>query len=118
MGLTSVEIEVRGLDCRNKSIKGDFLVDSGATLTVLPENTWKALGIGEESEVTVCMADGRLARRKVGSARIKIGEREAPCQVILGETDDSSVVGVVTLEQLGFSLDPLKRKLNPMPVRM
>lgn len=64
------------------------------------------------------MADGRLSRRKVGAARLRFGGREAHCQVILGEPDDSSLLGVLTLEQLGLSLDPLKRTLNPMPIRM
>ena len=118
MGLTSVQIEIGHSSGAQPEQRGDFLVDSGATLTVLPEGVWKSLAIEPEAEVTVSMADGRLAHRKVGAARIRFQGRQALCQVILGEADDSPLVGVLTLEQLGLALDPLKRSLHAMPIRM
>jgi hypothetical protein len=35
---------------------------------------------------------------------------------IFGEEGDSCLLGALTLEALGFSLDPLRRELNPLPM--
>ena len=36
--------------------------------------------------------------------------------VIFGEPGDSNLLGVVTLEALGYVLDPLKRELRALPM--
>jgi hypothetical protein len=36
--------------------------------------------------------------------------------VIFGERGDSTLLGAVTLEALGVILDPIKRKLRPLPM--
>jgi hypothetical protein len=38
--------------------------------------------------------------------------------VILGEGDDEALLGMVTLEILGFVLNPFKRTLQPMRMLM
>lgn len=118
MGLATVTIRVRGLGKRSRSKSDYFLVDSGSTLTVLPEAYWKELNLKPIDEVSVSLADGRVEKRRVGHAFIEYEGREAPTRVILGEIDDSKLLGAVTLEELGLVLDPLKRKLYPMQYRM
>ena len=36
--------------------------------------------------------------------------------VIFGDGEDSTLLGTVTLEALGFVLDPFKRELRPLPL--
>jgi len=43
---------------------------------------------------------------------IKLGGAD----VIFGQEDDSTLLGVLTLEALGLVLDPLKRQLKPLPM--
>jgi hypothetical protein len=38
--------------------------------------------------------------------------------VLLGEPDDSLLLGVVALEEMGLLFDPLKRTLSAMEIRM
>jgi hypothetical protein len=38
--------------------------------------------------------------------------------VIFGEADDASLAGIVTLEELGIILDPVRRALRPMPMTL
>jgi len=43
-------------------------------------------------------------------------ENRGAAPVVFGEPGDSNLLGVVTLEALGYVLDPLKRELRPSPM--
>ncbi|BFI74269.1 aspartyl protease family protein [Sulfurisphaera ohwakuensis] len=101
-----------------KNEKGDsekvrFLIDSGAFYTVLRKDIWEKLGLKEISRVTLVLADGSTIERGLSEAIIELppyGERHSP--VILGESEDENLLGVVTLEIFGLVLDPLKREIR------
>jgi clan AA aspartic protease len=101
-----------------KNEKGDsekvrFLIDSGAYYTVLKKEIWEKLGLKEISRVSLILADGTTIERGVSEAIIELppyGERHSP--VILGESEDENLLGVVTLEIFGLVLDPLKREIR------
>lgn len=65
-------------------------------------------------EHTFVLADGRTITRKVSECYIILPQGEAHTPVILGEKDDEALLGVVTLEILGFVFNPLKRTLESM----
>jgi hypothetical protein len=44
------------------------------------------------------------------------GERHSP--VVLGESEDENILGVVTLEIFGLVLDPFRRELRPIRALM
>ena len=46
----------------------------------------------------------------------KYQDRVGVAVVIFGEEQDSSLLGVHTLEALGFALDPIRRELIPLPM--
>jgi predicted aspartyl protease len=108
MGLTFVEVRVAPLQNGQKFVTDQFLVDSGATHAVLPKSVWKPLGIEPVDTIKIRFADGRVATRPVGFAMLTLEGHTAPSRVILGEADDSKLLGVVTLEEMGLMLDPLK----------
>jgi hypothetical protein len=59
----------------------------------------------------------RIERRK-GIAAFTYGERVGGGDVIFGEPGDSNLLGALTLEALGLSLDPLRRELKPLPMML
>ena len=118
MGLTFVELTVSPLSDPKRSMTEQFLVDSGASHTVLPERMWKTLGLEAVDTVRVRLADGRVTTRPVGFAMLRFDGHAAPSRVLLGEPDDSLLLGVVTLEEMGLLFDPLKRTLSAMEIRM
>lgn len=118
MGLTFVELTVTPLNDPTRAVVEQFLVDSGASHTVLPESIWKSLGLEVQDQIRIRLADGRIVTRPVGFAMIRFDGHVAPSRVILGEADDSKLLGVVTLEEMGLALDPLKRTLSAMEARM
>lgn len=94
-----------------KSIEARFLVDSGATYTVLNKKIKDFLKIKPEFEQEFELADGKIIKRKIGNCIIEIDGKKIANPVVLGEKDDSNLLGVFTLESAGFALDPFKRKI-------
>jgi len=115
MGITYIEGRVRG-PLGEESVR--FLIDSGATYTVLPEKVWKKIGLKPIREHEFTLADGTIIKRKVSECYISIPQGEGHTPVVLGEADDHALLGVVTLEILGLVFNPFKRTLQPMKMML
>ncbi len=111
MGMTTVTLKVKSLKDSKKVHEGEFLVDSGAHFTVLPERVWKELGLKAEKEQAFSLADGKIVSRKLGSAFIEYAGDRIASPVVLGEKHDTPLLGVLTLEAMGLMLDPFKRTI-------
>jgi len=57
------------------------------------------------------LADGKVVKRKIGSALISLKGIELPSPVVLGKENDSKLLGALTLEAMGLALDPFERRL-------
>ena len=95
-----------------------FLVDSGAFYSVLPEPAWQAVKLVPTRDLEFVLADGTSIPRQVSDCRFIYEGIEAPSPVILGVGDDVGLLGTVTLDTLGLILNPLKRTLSPMRMRL
>ena len=116
MGLVYVEGVVKH---GGVSAKTRFLVDSGATYTVLTKSVWERLGLKPLGEMEFILADGTVIKRSISEAVIELpgyGERHTP--VVLGAEEDENLLGIVTLEIFGLILDPFKRELRPIRALM
>jgi len=92
-----------------------FLIDSGAVYSLLPEVSWRAIGLIPTREMDFALADGTTIRRSVSECHISLPQGEAHTPVILGHPGDAQpLLGVVTLEILGLVFDPFHRTLHPM----
>ncbi|MGB9105586.1 MAG: aspartyl protease family protein [Terriglobales bacterium] len=112
MGVTYVEGAVTGPTGKQATVR--FLVDSGATYTLLPHDVWKELELAPKRQVTFTLADGTTVERAVSEVHLRLPEGEGHTPVILGEPGDQALLGAVTLEILGLVLHPFKRTLEPM----
>ena len=112
MGITHIEGVVTGLTGKQATVR--FLVDSGATYTLLPYEDWQAIELSPKRPVTFTLADGTTIDREVSECHIALPQGEAHTPVILGEHGDGPLLGVVTLEILGLLLNPFTRALQPM----
>lgn len=116
MSLTVLEIEVGNPAKPDITEAIDFLVDSGAVYSVVPKSILRKLKIKPLAEQEFRLADGSKILRKKGVALFKYGNRVGGADVLFGEKDDSNLLGALTLEALGLSLDPLRRELKPLPM--
>jgi clan AA aspartic protease len=96
----------------------EFLVDSGATYSLLPEAVWKSIGLLPKREMTFSLADGSKMTRQISECLFEFDENESHTPVILGEGGDEALLGVITLENMGLILNPFKRQLQPMRLVM
>lgn len=112
MGLTYIDGVVTGPTGRQATVR--FLIDSGVTYTLLPEPEWRAIGLTPKRSVTFSLADGTQVARQVSECLLALPQGEAHTPVILGESGDEALLGLVTLEILGLVLNPFTRTLQPM----
>ena len=115
MGLTYVKALVINPGNPKKKLRLQFLVDSGAVYSVVPESHLRKLGITPRGSKTFTLADGTEVSRKYGHAVFALKDAEGASTVIFGEEGDSCLLGMVSLEALGYILDPIRRELRPLP---
>lgn len=97
----------------------NFLVDSGAQYTLLPEDIWRRLGVNPMRRQRFRLADGTEMTRDIGNCVINLTELgETPTPTILGQQGDVALLGAVTLEELGLVLNPFTRTLHPAALLM
>jgi clan AA aspartic protease len=116
MGLTVLKVEIGNPAKPSKTEEIEFLIDSGAVYSVVPARVLKRLGIKPLTTEEFRLADGTTIRRKRGVALFRYGDRVGGADVVFGEPDDSILLGTFTLEALGLALDPLRRRLRPLPM--
>lgn len=117
MGLiTYLELEVANIAQPEVREKLKFLIDSGAIYSVVPASVLEKLGIEPLDEQEFRLANGETITRKKGSALFRYGDRVGVADVVFGEDGDAVLLGALTLEALGLSLDPLKRELRELPM--
>jgi clan AA aspartic protease len=113
MGEVHVEIVVVNPRTGARSGEITALADAGATRTVIPGEVLRTLGIQRVRTVSLLLADGRHAQRDVGDAAVAANGESVPCRVIFGESGDAVLLGLTVLEQAGFAVDPVQRRLVP-----
>ncbi|NPV29452.1 MAG: aspartyl protease [Firmicutes bacterium] len=112
MGLIHIEGKAVGPTGITREVR--FLVDSGATYSLLPPDVWQALELKPKRKATFVLADGTNIERNISECYIILPQGEGHSPVILGEEGDEPLLGVVTLENLGLILNPFTRTLQPM----
>jgi clan AA aspartic protease len=113
MGEVRVDIVVMNPRTGARSEEITALADTGATLTVVPGEILRRLGVQKLRTVSLVLADGRRAERAVGDAAIAVNGESVPCRVLFGESEDAVLLGLTVLEQLGLAVDPVQRRLVP-----
>jgi clan AA aspartic protease len=112
MGVTYIEGLLTGPTGKQATVR--FLVDSGATYTLVPAEEWRLLELQPKRTAAFSLADGTTIERRVSECHISLPQGEGHTPVILGEPDDEALLGVITLEELGLVLNPFTRELQPM----
>ena len=112
MGVTYIEGLLTGPT--GKQARVSFLVDGGASYTLVPAEESQLLELQPKRNVAFSLADGTTIERRVSECHLSLPQGEGHTPVILGEPDDEALLGVITLEELGLVLNPFTRELQPM----
>jgi clan AA aspartic protease len=115
MSITFLKVKVINPERPAKSQLCEFLVDSGAVYTVVPQSILKKLGIKATSSQEFILANGEVIKRAVGNAYFEYQGKIRAAPVVFGD-EGVFLLGATTLEALGMILDPIRRELKPLPM--
>lgn len=110
MGHIKVDARIYSLE-KTKSKNVVAIVDTGATLTVIPEETANELGLTVTGESGVRTGAG-VIKLKRGRAIVEIEGKETVQDVLISDIIDKVLIGAVTLESLALTVDPLTGRLK------
>jgi predicted aspartyl protease len=117
MRFTYVKIRIYSIDLM-KWEDLEVLVDSGALFTSIPRQTLERLGLKPVSRQRFRTYSGEIIERDIGGAVIEYENRRVIAPVVFGEPTDLPVLGVTTLEALGYEIDPVSKRLRPIELLM
>jgi len=101
---------------RVRSVEVEALIDTGATMLVLPADVVERLGLAEEGRRKVRYADGRVAEVPwVGGVRLEILGREMTCDALVEAAGTVPLIGQIPLESLDLVVDPKTREARVNP---
>jgi len=93
----------------------DALVDTGATYTWIPRPVLEKLSIAPAFKREFLLADGRRIQRDLAQVVARINGQGLYTLCIFGDEGSEPLLGMVTLEEFGLGVDPVTRKLIPVP---
>jgi predicted aspartyl protease len=95
------------------------MVDTGAEVSWLPEESLRALGVDVfKKDKPFVTADGRRVTRDVGIALIRSGAFKTVDEVVFAKPGDLKLLGARTLEGFNALVDARRKRLvaaGPMP---
>ena len=111
MGHVRVPIKLANPDTiENLREVGQALVDTGATWTVLPADLARELRLRVVGQTTLRTATGPQALDQ-SYVFIELQGKSMVTPVVISDTYPGVIVGVLTLEGLGFAVDPTSGRL-------
>jgi clan AA aspartic protease len=115
MSITFLKVKVINQEHPRKKKELEFLVDSGAVYSVVPQRVLKALGIKPTSVQEFILANGEIIKRPIGNAYFEYQGKIRAAPVVFGD-EGVFLLGATTLEAFGMILDPIRRELRPLPM--
>lgn len=99
-----------------KSVEVEAVIDTGATMVVLPQNIVQELDLRKVRETKVRYADNRTESKSIyGVITLEIKGRTGNFDVLAEVEGSQPLIGQVVLEILDLVVDPRTRRLIPNP---
>lgn len=114
MGLTHVAVKLRNPGAK-KTFSETFLVDTGATDSMVSTEILKRIGVVPTGKRTYELASGELQEFEVGYAELSFMGDTIQTRVIFGPTNTEPILGAVALELAGLMVDPANETLRRLP---
>ena len=115
MGATHVTVTVRNPADPARAWEGLFLVDTGATDSLVPRKHLEAIGLRPRGSRVYELADGSELRLDITGAEVEFMGDWTTTAVIFGEDDAEPLLGVTALESVGIEVDPVNQRLKRLP---
>ena len=101
-------------DIRRSTIEA--IADTGAVMSMLPQNVVERLGVGIRGTAVVSYADERIEERPIaGPLTIRIGNRSMSTDCVVGPPLSQPLIGQIVMEAMDLIADCTNRTLTPRP---
>ena len=117
MGFVYVDVVVSNPAQPGPSETVNVLVDTGATMSVLPSALLNRLGVVRHGRRHFRAFGGRVTRDTGAVLFTYEGVTEA-VSAVFGDDDDPPILGVTALELLGYEVDPVNGRLVSVDMLM
>jgi clan AA aspartic protease len=121
MGLTHVAVELSRIDSKDENgqytYNAKFLVDTGAMDSMAPASELRKVGIEPVGKRIYELASGELQEYEHGIARVSFMGEVTWTDIIFGPDNSEPILGVITLENANFLVDPKNQTLTKLLAR-
>lgn len=114
MGYIRIKTIIANPVDRTKRIDVDCLVDTGAIYTMIPRDLLEKVSTRVTGYRRFKLANGEVEQYEVGEAYVEVQNVGATSLVVFGPEKSTPLLGVTTLELLGFQADPVSGQLKPL----
>ena len=114
MGYVRVKTIIGNLADKTRRIDVNCLVDTGAIYTLIPRDLLEKVGTKATGSRRFKLANGQVEEYTVGEAYVEVNGIGATSLVVFGPGKSQPLLGVTTLEVLGFQVDPVSGQLKPL----
>jgi len=111
MGHVNIKLKLANPIELEKGIEESAIVDTGATFTTLPLSIANNLNLKVIGKIKVKTAT-KTELLDQSYAYIEINNKRTVTPVLISETLDRILIGVITLESLGLAVDPTTGQLK------
>jgi clan AA aspartic protease len=115
MGLSRVTVRLRSLSSPNGTYQAEFLVDTGATDSLVPASELNRMGVQPVGKTAYELANETVQEYHFGLVEIAFMDEITAGRVIFGPDNAEPLLGVTALESAGITIDPASRTLKRLP---
>lgn len=116
MGKVIENLRITNLLDPEKSVEVEAVIDTGATMLVLPQNLINELGLKKMREVNVKYANNKTEVKSIyGVVTVEIKGRAGEFNALEEAEGSQPLVGQIVLEQLDLVVDSSSRTVIPNP---
>jgi clan AA aspartic protease len=117
VGKVREKVKFTNLFDPTKAVEAEAVIDTGATMVVLPQDVVHQLGLRRIRETRVRYANNKTELKSVyGVVTVEIRGRTGDFDVLAEPEGASPLIGQVVLDVLDLVVDPRTRSLMPNPM--
>lgn len=115
MGKVLEKVRIANLLDPAKSATVEAIVDTGATMLVLPQDIIETLGLEKVEEVRVKSNNHVETKEIYGVVRLELKGRIGNFDVLAENKGSQPLIGQIVLERLDLIIEPSTKKVMPNP---
>ncbi len=115
MGATHVTVTIRNPASPGRSWAGLFLVDTGATDSLVPRDALESIGLAPKARRSYDLGDGSEVKIDITTGDIEFMGEIVGGTIIFGDPGAEPILGVTASESVGIDVDPRNQTLKRLP---